>query len=212
MVDSVAITLLRHGLTEANERKAYLGWTDSPLSMKGKKDIQELKHLYPTYERIHTSDLGRCTETLRQLFPNIFIVKNPSFREMNFGSWEGRTYDELKTNAEYQKWLENPMVAEVPKGESYPEFSRRVQDGWIQLTASEDGHSYALMTHAGVIRELLSCYAPMEKPFWDWSIPHAMGYELIWDNRESLRRGERCTLLQAVPIMGKQNGQSDSMV
>lgn len=209
MADSVAITLLRHGLTEANERKAYLGWTDSPLSMEGKRDIQELKHLYPKYERIHTSDLRRCTETVRQLFPDIIPVKNPSFREMNFGTWEGHTYDELKTKAEYQKWLENPMGAEVPKGESYPEFSRRVQAGWIQLTTEENGRNYAVMTHGGVIRELLSRYAPRERPFWDWSITHARGYELTWDDRESLRRGERCTLLQEVPIMGKLNGQSN---
>lgn len=209
MADSVAITLLRHGLTEANERKAYLGWTDSPLSTNGKRDIEELKHCYPRYERIHTSDLRRCIETVRLLFPDLVPMKNPAFREMNFGSWEGRTYDELKMNADYQKWLENPMGAAVPKGESYPQFSRRVQEGWIRLVAEEDERCYALMTHGGVIRDLLSRYAPMEKSFWDWSITHAMGYELIWDDRDSLRRGERCTLLRAVPIMGKVNGQSN---
>ena len=31
MDDTVAISLFRHGLTEANKRHAYLGWTDSPL-------------------------------------------------------------------------------------------------------------------------------------------------------------------------------------
>ena len=206
MDGSVAITLLRHGLTEANERKAYLGWTDSPLSMKGKREIRELKHRYPKYERVHTSDLLRCIETARQLFPDVDPVKRPAFREMNFGSWEGRTYEELKTNADYQKWLENPMEAAVPGGESYLLFSERIQNGWIELIAIEKHEKYALMTHGGVVRELLSRYAPMEKPFWDWKIPHAMGYELIWNNRKSLRRGERCTSLREVPIMVNQNG------
>ncbi|MFJ7848404.1 histidine phosphatase family protein [Peribacillus sp. NPDC097206] len=209
MADSVAITLLRHGLTEANERKAYLGWTDSPLSIKGKRDIEEWKQYYPRYERIHSSDLLRCMETSRHLFPEVDPVGWPAFREMNFGRWEGRTYEELKTNADYQKWLEDPMVAAVPKGESYPEFSRRVHNGWARLIADEDSSTYAVMTHGGVIRELLARYAPVEKPFWDWSIPHAKGYELIWENKERLRRGERCTLLQEVPIMGKLNGSSN---
>ena len=43
MVHTVAITLLRHGLTEANERKEYLGWTDSPLSEQGRMEIEQLK-------------------------------------------------------------------------------------------------------------------------------------------------------------------------
>ena len=43
MVHSVAITLLRHGLTEANERKEYLGWTDSPLSERGRMEIEQVK-------------------------------------------------------------------------------------------------------------------------------------------------------------------------
>ncbi|MEK4539010.1 histidine phosphatase family protein [Peribacillus butanolivorans] len=205
MADSVAITLLRHGLTEANERRSYLGWTDSPLSLKGEKEILDLRGSYPQYEKIHTSDLPRCIETARLLFPDVVPIKHPAFREMNFGSWEGRTYEELKTDGDYQKWLERPMEAMVPGGESYPAFSKRVQNGWSQLISGEESQ-YVLMTHGGVVRELLVRYAPMEKSFFDWGISHGMGYELIWEDRNSLRRGERCTLLQAAPIMGKQNG------
>ncbi len=43
MVHTVAITLLRHGLTEANERKEYLGWSDSPLSEQGKMGMEQVK-------------------------------------------------------------------------------------------------------------------------------------------------------------------------
>ncbi|MGE7765410.1 histidine phosphatase family protein [Peribacillus sp. NPDC096540] len=205
MADSVAITLLRHGLTEANERKSYLGWTDSPLSIKGEKEILGLRGSYPQYEKIHTSDLPRCIETARLLFPDVVPIKHTAFREMNFGSWEGRTYEELKTDGDYQKWLERPMEAMVPGGESYLEFSGRVQKGWNQLISGEESQ-YVLMTHGGVVRELLVRYAPVEKSFFDWGISHGMGYELIWEDRNSLRRGERCTLLQVAPIMGKQNG------
>ncbi|MGG4267142.1 histidine phosphatase family protein [Peribacillus simplex] len=205
MADTVAITLLRHGLTEANERKAYLGWTDSPLSSEGEKEILDLRGSYPQYEKIYTSDLPRCVETARLLFPDIVPVKNASFREMNFGSWEGRTYDDLKADEDYLNWLERPMEALVPGGESYPAFSERVNNGWNQLMVCEESQ-YALMTHGGVIRDLLVRYAPMEKSFFDWRISHGRGYELVWEDRSSLRRGERCTLLQAAPIMGKLNG------
>ena len=97
------------------------------------------------------------------------------------------------------------MEAPVPDGESYPIFSERVESGWKQLL-SEEFKNIAIVTHGGVIRELLVRYAPEEKLFWDWNIPHAGGYQLVWDNSDLWRRGERCTSLQVVPIMEKQNG------
>ncbi|AOH57271.1 hypothetical protein ABE28_023235 [Peribacillus muralis] len=205
MADTVAITLLRHGLTIANERRAYLGWSDSPLSAEGEKRIQALRGSYPMYEKIHTSDLPRCVETARLLFPEAVLVKDRSFREMNFGHWEGKTYDELKSDGKYMDWLENPMEAIVPGGEGYREFSDRVRIGWNEWIADEEDR-YVLMTHGGVIRDLLVRFAPVEKAFFDWGISHGMGYELIWKDRNSLRRGERCTLLQAVPITANLNG------
>ena len=205
MADSVAITLFRHGLTEANERKAYLGWTDSPLSEHGIKGVHKLRDSCPDFTHIHSSDLERCRETARLLFPEKKILFHPEFREMNFGRWEGKTYDELKEDSYYQKWLNDPMSASIPDGESYPDFSARIQAGWRKWLESEE-NAEVLITHGGVIRELLVRHAPVEKPFWDWKIPHATGYRLVWENRNSLRRGERCTLLQAVPTMEKPIG------
>ncbi len=85
MVHSVAITLLRHGLTEANERKEYLGWTDSPLSEQGSDGNQQLKDSFRAYELIISSDLQRCVDTTQLLFPEVPIQTNPAFREMNWG-------------------------------------------------------------------------------------------------------------------------------
>ncbi len=205
MVHTVAITLLRHGLTEANERKEYLGWSDSPLSKRGKIDMEQVKGYFSEYERIISSDLQRCIDTAKLLFPNVPVQKNAAFREMNWGSFEGKTYEELKEVPDYQKWLENPMKAPVPAGESYPVFSRRVELGWKQLL-NEEFTNIAIVTHGGVMRELLARYAPEEQSFWDWAIPHAGGYQLVWDSSDVWRRGERCTSLQAVPIMEKLSG------
>ncbi|MBQ5437441.1 MAG: histidine phosphatase family protein, partial [Firmicutes bacterium] len=37
------IYILRHGRTEANERKLYAGASDWPVSKEGLKDLEELK-------------------------------------------------------------------------------------------------------------------------------------------------------------------------
>lgn len=197
MDDRVVIALFRHGVTEANKRHAYLGWTDSPLcSMDGAVNLN--------YDQYFSSDLPRCTETMRILFPNENPILVKELREMNFGKWEGKTYEELKGDQQYVNWLENPFDLSPPGGESYAEFSSRVQVGWNRVIA--DGcQRVAVMTHGGVIRYLLSQYAPIQKEFWDWHIGHGNGYELEFDGT-ALRRGERCTLLREVPLTEKRHG------
>ena len=132
MVHSVAITLLRHGLTEANERKEYLGWTDSPLSERGRMEINKLKAGFRAYELIISSDLQRCVDTTQLLFPEVPIHTNPAFREMNWGCFEGKTYEQLKEEISYQKWLKNPMEVSVPEGESHRFFLKE----WNQAGSS----------------------------------------------------------------------------
>ncbi|WP_110928259.1 histidine phosphatase family protein [Bacillus massiliglaciei] len=201
----VAVTLFRHGLTEVNERKAYLGWSDSPLTAAGIAALNELSGKLDPYDQLFSSDLGRSTATASILFPNQECRVSSSLREMNFGRWEGRTYEELKQEKAYLEWLEDPLKMNIPEGESYPVFSARVKKAWEQMV-KEDFRNLAVVSHGGVIRELLTHYAPYEQSFWDWLIPHHKGFRLLWPDRESIRRGERCTSLRAVPIMERQDG------
>ncbi|MCH1626411.1 histidine phosphatase family protein [Ferdinandcohnia quinoae] len=199
MDDRVVIALFRHGVTEANEKHAYLGWTDSPLYPM--ESIHSLR-----YEQFFSSDLPRCMETLRILFPTARPVVLKELREMNFGKWEGKTYEELKEIQEYQDWLANPFEKTPLEGESFEEFSKRIQAGWDRIVADCSGcNRIAVMTHGGVIRYLLSQYAPVQKEFWDWQVGHASGYELEFEI-DALRRGERCTLLREVPLTEKRHG------
>ena len=73
MDDTVVIALFRHGLTEENKRKAYLGWNDSPLCPESKR-IGTSKR----YEHYFSSDLQRCISTVKLLFPNknLTVYKN----------------------------------------------------------------------------------------------------------------------------------------
>jgi alpha-ribazole phosphatase len=206
--DNVVITLFRHGVTEENKRKAYLGWTDSPLI-----PVQVFPEVPVCYEQIYSSDLGRCRETAKALFPQSVPVIVPEFRELNFGDWEGHTYEQLKNQLMFQEWLAEPFKVTPPNGESFAEFSHRVEDGWRKIARDilENGlKTSAVVTHGGVIRYLLARYAAEEKDFWEWRIPHSHGYELLW-KIEGLRRRERCISLQEVPSMANQNGSGSNM-
>jgi alpha-ribazole phosphatase len=203
MDDTVVIALFRHGLTEENKRKAYLGWNDSPLCTQSANLSTS-----SMYEFYFSSDLPRCIESANILFPNNDLNLLPDLREMNFGLWEGKTYEDLKEEPLYQRWLSNPVSYYPPGGESFSEFTHRVQNGWKKITEEilfRKGGTCAIITHGGVIRYLLSEFAPKPRDFWSWQVPHHQGFELVFE-RESLRRRERCTLLREVPLTAKEHG------
>lgn len=204
MVHGLAITLFRHGMTEANNRREYLGWTDSPLLQE-----EQEKWVEPDYDVVYCSDLPRCEKTAALLFPESTPIRMVDLREMNFGDWEGKTYQELVDEPSYQDFLAHPFEASPPNGESFSAFSTRVQRGWNHIVEdiSERGiRRAAVMTHGGVIRYLLSKLAVEKKEFWEWNVPHSQGYQFTWDSNQSVRRGERCTSLQVVATTAKQNG------
>ncbi len=208
MDDTVVVALFRHGLTEENKRKAYIGWTDSPIC----EDVREaLKGKFPKpspYKQIVSSDLKRCLQTANLLFPDQTPMTLSEFRELHFGSWEGKTYDELSGDLDYEEWLNNQYEKVPPQGESYSVFADRIEKGWqrvVTMMNRDNIHHLAIVTHGGVIRYLLSKLHE-ERDFWEWKVPHGNGFELVWSNREAFRRGERCTLLRAVPLTENQNG------
>jgi alpha-ribazole phosphatase len=203
MDDIVVVALFRHGLTEENKRKAYLGWNDSPLCPESTRSSSKCD-----YDCYFSSDLPRCISTANILFPNKELHLLSHLREMNFGKWEGKTYEDLKEVSLYQRWLSDPISHSPPEGESFLEFTRRVSFGWEKITEhilSQNIQRCAMITHGGVIRYLLSEFAPQHKDFWKWQVPHHRGYELVFE-KEALRRRDRCTLLREVPLTAKGLG------
>jgi alpha-ribazole phosphatase len=203
MADRVVIALFRHGLTEENKRKAYLGWNDSPLCPESKNLATK-----STYECYFSSDLRRCIHTANLLFPNEECILLKELREMDFGKWQGKTYEELKENTLYRQWIDDPVHYYPPNGEAFPQFSERVLNGWGRVTQEIFNRGIqrcAVVTHGGVVKYLLAKFAPEEKGFWSWKVLHGTGIELIFE-REALRRGERCILLQEVPLTEKEHG------
>jgi alpha-ribazole phosphatase len=208
MDGTVVITLFRHGLTEGNRRKQYMGWNDSPLSMEAITQLSSYQLDEQAYDLYVCSDLNRCLHTIKLLFPKVEPKTVMEFREMHFGDFQGKTYEQLKDDISYQKWLENSVIHAPPNGESFEQFANRVDAGWERICRyvhEEDGARPFIVTHGGVIKYLLSRFAPIQKPFWDWRIVHGTGYELLFDV-EQLRRGNRCISLREVPLMEKENG------
>lgn len=191
----MVIALFRHGITEANKKRAYSGWSNPQLC---EKEAGMILLQQKEYEQYYSSDLTRCIQTSRCLFPGVKTIPLKELREMHFGQWEGNTYEELKENADYQRWIGNPEDSSPPGGESFKQFRKRIMRGWNEVIGKQDCKKIAIITHSGVMREFLTSFAPYPKAFWEWDTPFAAGYELVF-KKSDVRRGNRCISLQVVP-------------
>jgi alpha-ribazole phosphatase len=209
MDDGVVVALFRHGLTELNKQKSYMGWTDAPICEEARIDLTNISFHPSPYDTVVTSDLKRCLQTSNLLFPEHEPIPMREFREMNFGPWEGKTYADLAGDPQFESWNGDYMNIKVPGVESFSDFSKRIEAGWkrvSEIISSKEVDKMAIVTHGGVIRYLLSTYGHIEKEFWEWKVPHGNGFELVWDSSAAFRRGDRCTLLREVLLTENQNG------
>lgn len=154
------ISLIRHGMTEANENGIYIGSTDMPLSAKGAGELASKidEFDYPSVQRVYSSPLCRCIETAEILFPETEIIRADGLRELNLGEFEGKTVAELVNRDDYKKWLKGSCA---PKGESLEEMTARVFSALHNIITDmmQEGISHsAIVTHAGIITNMLTCF------------------------------------------------------
>lgn len=168
------VYLIRHGKTEANERRLYCGSTDLPLSDTGRAELRELSYAIKNV-RFITSGMKRTDETLRILFGDVPYEADPRFREVDFGIFEMHSYGELKDTPAYQAWLAGNNDANVPPGgESGAQMAERAWEAFSQIT--EDS---VVITHGGVIAAIMERLFPGEnKNRYQWQPEPGKGYRI----------------------------------
>lgn len=112
------IHLIRHGLEKPEGVIRYVGKTDLPLTARGKEQIKALDNqgIYPYAQRLYSSPLKRCVETLEIIYPEKEITTVPGLCECDFGKFENKTAEELKDDPAFSDWLSGGC----PPGEKAP--------------------------------------------------------------------------------------------
>lgn len=179
----------RHGVTDWNLERRYLGHTDQPLNELGKNQAKELGNdlinsLFD-FDSIYSSDLLRAYETAYEIQKTINditgrwlrIVEDVRLREMDFGWIEGFTYEEALATfpEEVTRWYEQPETLPPPGGkESLCQVRSRVSS--FMKEVSKQGYDCILIvSHGGAINSWLSHVG--KKPFWEMSLGHGKWVE-----------------------------------
>ena len=184
------IVLIRHGRTEANEKMLYYGRTDLPLSEGGRAALRAMREAggYPdvTGLRVYTSGMLRTEETLEILFGEREHSAVPALREMDFGAFEMRHYEELKDDSAFQAWCEGDNESNVtPGGESGKQSQARAVAAFEELCRR--GEDFLLVAHGGPIAAIMRHLFPQEGKTWfQWMTGNGMGYAIELDGEKKI--------------------------
>lgn len=161
------VYLIRHGETEGNLKKQYIGRTNESLCSQGIQNIKNRvkKNYYPDVELVVASPMKRCLETTKIIYPDKKKIVIDGLAEMNFGCFEGKDYLELSNETEltgfYKRWVDSNCELPIPGGESKKLFIKRSLNAFndtVKMIKKEykNVENVAFIVHGGTIMSILS--------------------------------------------------------
>ncbi len=152
--------LVRHPQPLVDRGICY-GATDFPADTQATAaHASRLAEVLPPRVRVFSSPLQRCESlamALCRLRSDLAYECDERLRELDFGSWEGRRWCDIRQD-EFEAWMENFAEHAVGGGESVQalmirvalalESMRSCAYGWDEVAKGEA----VWITHAGVIR------------------------------------------------------------
>ena len=162
---TITLYIIRHGATKSNKRHAYLGNTNEPLSNEGGEQI------------IFYNEAGRYPKDI--LYPDTRAILLPEWKEIDFGRFEGKNYQDLNGDPDYQRWIDSGGVTAFPGGESRDEFVKRSMAGleWcIECMEDYKQKSAVCIVHGGTIMAIMSSLTGGD--YYDYQVKNGQGYEI----------------------------------
>lgn len=183
------LELIRHGETLWQTQHRYQGRSDISLSPAGRAALHPAA-VCPKV--VYVTSLGRTRETAAILFPQADQMEIPGLEEMDFGLFEGRSFQEMADDPAYRSWVEGGCLGRCPQGESKGEFCQRVCRSFEELMerALERGErKLTIVAHGGTIMALMERFGAPKRSYFQWHVDSGRGFLLRaedWPRRKAL--------------------------
>lgn len=156
------VVLIRHGHVEGINPPRFRGQTDLPLTNRGVRQAEMTRDLLaylPHPAAAYASPLSRCMTTAAIVVQplSLTVAPLPSFLDINYGDWQGRSYQEVE-QADPEglaRWFDAPHLAVIPGGETLLQLAARVAETMHNIVARHRGETVLLVGHDSVNRVLL---------------------------------------------------------
>ena len=157
--------LVRHGEPAEEYRGRCYGSLNVGLSENGRAQVARMaRHLSAEpVSAIYSSPRLRAVESAEILTHvasagerRIEIV--PELREIDFGDFEGLSYDEIAERfpEHYRRWMDTPTEVQFPNGECEAQVRARALGAFEKICGREAGRTAIIVSHSGVIRIVLA--------------------------------------------------------
>ena len=152
--------IIRHGQTDWNIAKKIQGRQDIPLNERGRYQAGCLKKAMEDrpVTAVFSSPQIRAMETAKAVASSSGSVVIPvkDLMEINYGSWEGKTEEELlqEDRALYEAWWSHPAETAPPGGESISQVNERCQKAWKEIKPQLTGDA-AIVAHGGLLAHFM---------------------------------------------------------
>lgn len=156
------LILVRHALTEDNQNARLSGHIDSSISEEGKIQIENLTNYLKNIDidKIFTTTSSRTKDTVNKIadIKNIQIIEKDTLKEINFGDFEGITFNEIKKNnpEEFEKMINDGYNYKYPNGESLVETYIRVAKEIDKIILENKDKNILICSHGGTIRNIIT--------------------------------------------------------
>lgn len=155
--------LIRHGQTDWNIQGKIQGSHDIPLNETGRKQAESVAKGMESrpVARIFSSTLKRAAETAEEIarIQEVEITYMKELIEVEFGKWEGLTWDEIQREypAEFERWSLNPVDVAPPGGETQTQVMKRCVSVVEEILKRTNGREdTAIVSHGATIAYLVA--------------------------------------------------------
>ncbi len=167
------LIFIRHGKTQGNLEKRYIGRTDQPLCGEGIEEITE--RIYPQADVAAASPMKRCLQSAEIIYPQKEIYVCGLLRETDFGDFEGKSFSELSDDPRYRQWIDGEIAA-PPNGESREDFTARCCKGFSETVKKYENKTVAFVVHGGTIMAIMSQFVYPKRDFYDFQAKNGGGF------------------------------------
>lgn len=170
------IIFIRHGQTDWNIQRRYLGLTDIGLNSEGRKQALKVKRRVEemgAVDKVYSSDRRRAREFAALIFDGMEVTGVAGLRETDFGVFEGLTYDQILVSYPdiYRAWIDDPMNVTIPRGESFLSVRERALASVSDIVKCNAGKAVAIISHAGPLSVIMKEYAGSNDFWGSWPEP-----------------------------------------
>ncbi len=157
------ITLIRHTTLNVAPHICY-GQSDVEVSASFEMESQALLQKLRSHEfdAVYASPLRRCRQLAQALcaedglkVATEGIRLDERLKELNFGDWEMRPWDEIPREP-FDRWANDYANLAPPNGETFTELHARAKSFVEDVSSHSHGKNLLVVTHGGLIRALIA--------------------------------------------------------